>query len=383
MICAEKASSYHLKFAFCLFRYFPFGGLQRDFFRIAKACLARGHIVEVYTWDWEGEIPDDLKVFVLPIRGFSNHQKRESFSKKVAECLDKRHYDAVVGFNKMPYLDVYFAADTCYVEGALERSIFYRMTPRYRSNLRLEKAVYDRQSKTEILAISNYEKELFKKHYGTDEKRFHFLPPGIARDRVAPPNAAEIRSELRRELAVGPDENIILMVGSDYKRKGVDRAIRSMASLPHDLFKKTFLLTVGKDKITKFRRLARRLGVSEQVRFLGGREDVPRFLIAADLLVHPAYSEAAGMVLIEALAAGLPILVSEVCGYSFHVKDAGAGEIVPSPFSQKTFNRLLASMLVSEKKDKWKKNGLEYVANNDVFSLPEKATDIIEHLAAP
>jgi len=40
-------------------------------------------------------------------------------------------------------------------------------------------------------------------------------------------------------------------------------------------------------------------------------------------------------------------------------------------------------MLVSEKKDKWKKNGLEYVANNDVFSLPEKATDIIEHLAAP
>jgi len=83
------------------------------------------------------------------------------------------------------------------------------------------------------------------------------------------------------------------------------------------------------------------------------------------------------------LAAGLPILVSEVCGYSFHVKDAGAGEIVPSPFSQKIFNRLLASMLVSEKKDKWKRNGIEYVANNDVFSLPEKATDIIEYLAAP
>ncbi|MBW2145239.1 MAG: glycosyltransferase family 4 protein, partial [Deltaproteobacteria bacterium] len=263
-----------MKFAFCLFVYFPFGGLQRDFLRIANVCLARGHGVDVYTWNWQGEMPDDLQVSILPVRGLTNHRQRESFVERLGECLAERHYDAVMGFNKMPFLDVYFAADTCYVERALERSIFYRMTPRCRSNLRLERTVYDKQSKTQILAISKYEKALFMKHYGTDEKRFHFLPPGIARDRVAPPNAAEIRSELRRELAIGQDENIVLMVGTDYKRKGVDRAIRALSSLPQDLYKKTFLLTVGKDKIKPFRKLARRLGVEDQIRFLGGREDV-------------------------------------------------------------------------------------------------------------
>ena len=369
-----------MKLAFCLFRYFPFGGMQRDFLRIANSCLARGHSVEVYTWDWEGAMPDELKVFIIPIRGLTNHKRRESFSKKVGGYLAERHYDVVVGFNKMPYLDVYFAADTCYIGKALEKSFFYRMTKRCRSNLRLERAVFDQQSMTEIMSISDNEKALFIKYYGTDENRFHSLPPGIARDRMAPSNALEIRSELRRELAIGEDNYVVLMVGTDYRRKGVDRAIRALASLPHDLYKNTFLLIVGKDKTTKFRRLARRLGVEAQVRFLGGREDVPRFLVAADLLVHPAYREAAGMILIEALAAGLPVLVSEVCGYSFHIKNAGAGEIVPSPFSQNTFNKMLASMLVSEKKDKWKRNGMQYVANNDVFSLPEKATEIIEHV---
>ncbi len=338
--------------------------------------------MDVFAWDWKGAMPEDLHVSILPVRGITNHRRRESFAKKVGACLAERHYDAVVGFNKMPHLDVYFAADTCYFESSLERSFFYRMTKRCRSSLWLERAVFDKQSKTEILAISNYEKELFMKHYGTDEKRFHFLPPGIARDRVAPTNAPEIRSDLRRELNIAEDAYIVLLVGSDYKRKGVDRAIRAMSSLPGELYKKTFLLTVGKDKIGKFRRLARRLGVSEQVRFLGGREDVPRFLVAADLLVHPAYLEAAGMILIEALAAGLPVLVSEVCGYSFHIERAEAGKVVPSPFSQETFNKMFASMLVSQENDSWRKNGMEYVVNNDVFSLPEKATDIIEQVAA-
>jgi UDP-glucose:(heptosyl)LPS alpha-1,3-glucosyltransferase len=371
-----------MKLAFCLFRYFPFGGMQRDFLRIANICLARGHSVEVYTWDWEGEKPDELNVLIIPIRGLTNHKRRESFSKKVGVSLAEKHYDAVVGFNKMPYLDVYFAADTCYVERSLKRSVFYRMTKRCRSNLLLERAVFDRQLKTEILAISNYEKSLYMKHYGTDEKRFHYLPPGISNDRLAPPNADEIRSDLRRELKIGDDDNIILMVGTDYRRKGVDRAIRAMASLPHDLYKKTYLLTVGKDKIRPFQRLARRLNVTDQIRFLGGREDVPRFLVASDILLHPAYEENTGTVLIEALASHLPALVTEVCGYSFHIERANAGKIVPAPFKQETLNELLVSMLTSDKKTQWRRNARDYFADNDLFSLSEKAADVIEQVAS-
>ena len=119
-----------MKLAFCLFDYFPFGGLQRDFLRIARICLARGHQVDVYTGEWEGVIPDELKVIILPVRGLTNHGQRESYVEKLGEHLAEKQYDAVVGFNKMPFLDVYFAADTCYVERASKRNIFCEPKPR-------------------------------------------------------------------------------------------------------------------------------------------------------------------------------------------------------------------------------------------------------------
>jgi UDP-glucose:(heptosyl)LPS alpha-1,3-glucosyltransferase len=103
--------------------------------------------------------------------------------------------------------------------------------------------------------------------------------------------------------------------------------------------------------------------------------------MAADLLLHPAYRENTGTVLVEAMAAGLPVLASAVCGYSFHVKKAGAGELVPSPFDQEKLNNMLSLMLKSEEKARWRENGKKYIAETDVFSLPEKAADIIEAVA--
>ena len=57
----------NLKIAFCLFAYRPFGGLQRDFYRIAQICAGRDHSVDVYTMEWQGEIPGNLNVHVLPV----------------------------------------------------------------------------------------------------------------------------------------------------------------------------------------------------------------------------------------------------------------------------------------------------------------------------
>ncbi len=369
------------KLVLCLFKYFPFGGLQRDFLRIAETCIDRGHQVEAYAAAWQGKAPAGLHVSMLPVRGFTNHGRAESFAAHLKERLDSRPVDAVVGFNKMPGLDLYFASDPCFAAKAALKHPWYRLTPRCRSYLRLERAVFHSRSKTEILLLSEQEKSNFIKHYGTAEERFHLLPPGITKNCVAPPNADEVRAELRRELAIGQDEKVLLMVGSGFRTKGVDRAIQGLSTLPSTLREMAILLIAGQDRMKPFRRLAKKLSVGEKVRFVGGREDVPRFLTAADLLLHPAYRENTGTVLLEAMAAGLPVLATDVCGYSDHIRRAGAGELVPSPFRQETFNRLLSSMLVSEKRDEWRKKGMQYVAATDVFSLTEKAVDIIERVA--
>ena len=68
-------------------------------------------------------------------------------------------------------------------------------------------------------------------------------------------------------------------------------------------------------------------------------------MLAADLLVHPARAEAGGVVLLEAIAAGLPIVAAESCGYAPQVRAARAGLLVAEPFAQEAFERAVLRML--------------------------------------
>ncbi|EKD74229.1 MAG: Lipopolysaccharide kinase (Kdo/WaaP) family protein, partial [uncultured bacterium] len=123
-----------------------------------------------------------------------------------------------------------------------------------------------------------------------------------------------------------------------------------------------------------------KLGVAHLVRFLGGRNDVPGFLLAADLLVHPAYHENTGTVLLEAMIAGLPVLTVDSCGYAHYVNEARAGRVLPSPFCQNTFNQTLQQMLVSPERLVWRQQGLQFGQEADIYSMPERAVACIEQL---
>ena len=103
-----------MKLAFVLFDYFPFGGLQRDCLKIARACASRGHSVSLITRTWQGEKPSDLPVVVCGRRVFSNIGRNRHFLRHLEQQLPALGVDGVIGFNKMPGLDVYFGADPCY-----------------------------------------------------------------------------------------------------------------------------------------------------------------------------------------------------------------------------------------------------------------------------
>jgi UDP-glucose:(heptosyl)LPS alpha-1,3-glucosyltransferase len=370
-----------MRLAFCLFKYFPFGGLQRDFLRIAKECIARGHMVDVYTMSWEGEYEPGLAIRTIAAKGWRNHSRRQDFVRQIQPYLAQGHYELVVGFNKMPGLDVYYAADTCYQAKAhRQRSWWYRLTGRYRRTKAYEEAVFSPQSKAEILLIAAAQQVEFMHYYHTPENRFHLLPPGIDRDRIQPDNAAEIRARTRNEYHIADDQFLILMVGSGFKTKGLDRALLAFAAMPRELRERSRLVIIGKDNEIPFQRQANKLEISERVIFLGGRKDVPRFLLAADILIHPAYNENTGTVLLEALVSGLPVLTTDVCGYAGYVQDAAAGVVISSPFQQAALNDALASMLSSRERAVWQVNALTFAKNADIYSMPERAASIIESL---
>lgn len=368
-----------MKLAFCLFNYFPYGGLQRDFLRIAQEAVRRGHEVHVYTMKWEGALEPTLHIHLIPITAHTNHTRNAAFAKTVMKQLQDEQFDLVVGFNKMPGLDIYYAADVCYQARVREqRSWWYRLSPRFHQLKKLEEAVFARGNKTHILLISALQQAAFEQHYQTEATRFHLLPPGIAKDRIAPSNAAEIRLDKRKLLKLHEQDLLILMVGSGFKTKGLDRALIAFSALPAALKTRCHLFVVGQDQTHQFKTLAKKLKIAERVQFLGGRPDVSQLMLAADLLLHPAYHENTGTVLLEAMVSGLPVLTTDVCGYAHYVQEAEAGMVLSSPFSQVACNAALQTMLQSPDRHIWQQHGLAFAKTGDIYSLPEKAVDVIE-----
>ena len=218
----------------------------------------------------------------------------------------------------------------------------------------------------------------FQKHYQTEARRFHILPPGIYPDRKYSQQPANSREIFRKKNGITEQQYLLLQVGSDFTRKGVDRSIEALASLPDSLRHNTLLYVVGQDKPRKFEALAEKRGVRSNVHFFSGRNDVSELMAAADLLLHPAYQEAAGIVLLEAITAGLPVLTTAVCGYAHYIVDANCGEAIAEPFRQETLNEILRKALTqSSLRQAWAENARHYADTQDLYSLPEKAADII------
>jgi UDP-glucose:(heptosyl)LPS alpha-1,3-glucosyltransferase len=368
-----------MHFAFCLYKHFPYSGLSLDMLRIANECIQRGHSATVYTGSWEGDIPVGVEVVIVKHFGLTNHTRAGSFHRKLRIHLADKNYDAVVGFNKIPSMDIYYCGDYCYIgRSYLRHSVFYRITPRFLYFSSFERGVFGASSQTNILSLSDREKAIYQQHYLTQDSRFLCLPPTLEKARWANLENLPDRTALRSSLGIEEDENLVLLIGSGFSTKGLDRAILAMAALPQPLLEKTKLFVVGQDKIDPYQRQAKRNGVADNVVFLGGRKDVPALMKAGDMLLHPAYAETTGGVLLEAIVSGLPVLATPVCGYAPHINLAEAGHVLRKRFSQDELNNKLHEMLLSEEKEVWRENGLKYGQNPTLYVMPQRAVDFIE-----
>ena len=371
-----------MKLSFLIYSYFPYGGQQRDFLRIANECIQRGHEVDVYAIRWQGDIPEKLNLIKVPVKGRTRVQLYKRYTAWVENALKDTANSAVVGFNKMPLLDIYFAADPCFVEKAhTQRRFYYKFSSRYRHFRSYEDAVFGQNSSTQALILSLQQRESFEEHYPGCGNRLHELPPGISLDRKVDQRDQAEREKFRTEFRVGDDELLLLQVGSGFKVKGVDRSLQALESLPEQLRRRTKFMLVGQDKSAGVDSLAKRLGLAEQLSIFPGRDDIPRFFAGADLLIHPAYMESAGYVLLEATIAGLPVLTTATCGYSFHIEQAQSGRVCSNPFQQSELNQNLAMMLELLGYESWSANGLDYGKQADLFSMPQAAADLIERFA--
>lgn len=374
-----------MKIAFALFTFFPYGGLTKDLIAIARDAMQRGHQVQVFAASLRGDCPADIALTIVPVRGIGNHTRNRRFTEKLTQAVAAFAPDLIVGFNKMPGLDVYYAADSCFAEKAQQKNWLQRWSTRYRHHLQYEAAVFAVDSKTHALMISAIEMTRYQHHYATPASRLHLLPPGIRRDRVRGDDALSRRQTLRAQFGIvdngadsGADnEALVLMVGSGFRTKGLDRALRAFAALDDAVRARTWFFIIGHDDAAEYQRQAETLGVAARVRFLGGRDDVADFLLAADVLIHPAYRENTGTVLLEAMVAGLPVLTTDACGYAHYVQEANMGIVVPSPFVQAALNQALQELLRSDS-TQWQQRGSVFAQQADIYDMPAHAVSVIE-----
>lgn len=370
-----------MKIGFALYDYYPFGGLQEDCLATALAMAGRGHEVHLFTRTWQGQLPEEVTVHLLGKRGWSNTARNEHFFQDLASVLPAFACDGIVAFNRLLGADIYFAADPCFLERTKDWPLWRKLGRRYRYYAALEANVFGGSRVPETLVLTDREIEAFSRHYAVPKTKFHLLPPGVEQVNHSAAESKRKRQELREELSASPSATVVLFVGSGFRIKGLDRALRTLRANRSAVANLEFWI-VGNGKQGPFQALAEQAGVT--VRFLGGRTDVGRFYEAADFLLHPAYSESAGKVLLEALTHGLPVLTTDTCGYAPHILKAGAGAVIESPFSQDALNRTVGDFIKQpEKRQAMRHKALTYAASEDLYSCHTTAAELIEALLWP
>jgi glycosyltransferase involved in cell wall biosynthesis len=135
-------------------------------------------------------------------------------------------------------------------------------------------------------------------------------------------------------------EFLILFCGHDFKRKGLDRAIAALARMSQP----AHLVVVGGvagGRLPEYEQLVATLGVVDRVHFAGARHDTHRFFQAADVFVLPTRVDTWGITVVEAMATGIPAIVTDVAGSASFVEDGVSGYVLASPFDAGQLSALL------------------------------------------
>lgn len=184
-----------------------------------------------------------------------------------------------------------------------------------------------------ILVATDKERGHLIQHYGTSPETIGVVPCGVNLDLFRPMNQAKAR----RQLGFSHDESIVLFVGRFAPVKGVDRLLEAVAHLQHH--QRLRLVIVGGDgndapELQGFRRLARKLSIQDSVTFAGRIEQnkLPPYYSAADVLVVPSHYESFGLVALESLASGTPVVATKVGAMESILREGETGHVVNNGF---------------------------------------------------
>ncbi|MGH8733525.1 MAG: glycosyltransferase family 4 protein, partial [Burkholderiales bacterium] len=230
-----------------------------------------------------------------------------SFARAARRAWSLEHFDVVQSHERIPGCDVYRAGDGVHrrwleLRGAkatpLER-LGMAVNPYHRYVCRSERRMLEHPRLRAVICNSKMVREEIRRGFRIAPEKLHVIYNGVDLEHFHPRERERMRGAARAELGYASHDMVFAFVGSGFARKGLDAAVAAIAQTG------CWLIVVGKDRYeTK----------SERVRFVGPREDVRPYYAAADCFVLPSRYDPFPNTALEALAMGLPAIVSSRCG---------------------------------------------------------------------
>jgi D-inositol-3-phosphate glycosyltransferase len=207
------------------------------------------------------------------------------------------------------------------------------------TELRIESEAAILKGVDRVICATEQERAFIRQLYGADAEKVTVIPLGVDLERFQP-----LAKQAARDALGLKNERIVLFVGRLEPLKGVDILINAAAMIESDV--DCSVIIVGGDEssdaqMQELRNLARANGIEHRVAFVGAvdHEQLPLYYNAADVCVVPSHYESFGLVAIEAMASGVPVVASRVGGLTGTVKDGETGYLIPwlcpEPFAER------------------------------------------------
>jgi UDP-glucose:(heptosyl)LPS alpha-1,3-glucosyltransferase len=294
------------------------GGTERDLLVTARILAGAGHDVGIFAAEVRGQF-DGLPVIPVATPGIGRTFKLLAFATRAADAARRRGVEIVLSFARILDADIlrsggsahasYVAAARQWQSGAA--AVAMALSPYHRAQMIIERRGFASLRLRRTIAVSDLVRQDLVATFGLNAAQTEVLYNGVDLLRFRPESRATLRYAARRDLRLADQTPLIAFAGNGFARKGLRFLIEAWPAIDSD----AHLVVAGTDRaLPRYRKLAERRGVGDRVHFLGAQTEIERIFAAADGFVLPSVFEPFGNVVMEAMAAGLPVLCSKACG---------------------------------------------------------------------
>ncbi len=335
-------------------RYCAKGGVERYIWDLVKRLCDAGHDVHYFCHFADSHADPRVKIHRIPNRWkHIRFMKVWSFDRWLTRHVRRDEWDVIHGFSKSSIQDIYTDGSGCLLdyqtysidekpEGDLKKAL-RRASLHQRQVLAIEERRFTRGNFSKIVTMSDLVAKQIKQRYGLSDDEVVTIYNGIDIERFVPALRPTYSAAYRERIVTAPDSFVVLCIGNDYRRKGIPtlieaaRLLKSRGGLPGG--RPFRFAIVGKERHTvenEMSAICKKVGVYAEVKFYGPQDLVERWMGMADLFVLPSRFDAFGNVVPEAMATGVPALVSKKAGAVELIADGENGYVLEDPDDAET-----------------------------------------------